>query len=266
MSKVILITGASSGLGEFLATYLAKQGHKVYGTSRNIKQDEFSFTALQMDVCSEASIQQALNVILEKENRLDVVINNAGLGLASPFEHTGMSEIDRLLDTNVKGVIRVCQAVLPIFRKQNSGKIIQISSIASEFGLPYRGMYCASKAAVERYTEALRMEVKKYGIQACIVQPGGIQTDISKNRMTSPMPIDSPYKESFERCYEVVNASVSHGLPLDPFGPVIEGIIQAGTLKRVYRVGKWTEKVPIFLKRLLPASWFEGILMGHFKI
>lgn len=266
MSKVILITGASAGLGEFLATYLTTQGHKVYGTSRSIQQEGFSFTALPMDVCHEESIRQVVNTIIAKENRLDVVINNAGLGLASPFEHTGMAEIDRLLDTNVKGVIRVCQAVLPVMRKQGSGKIIQISSIASEFGLPYRGLYCASKAAVERFTEALRMEVKKYGIQACLVQPGGIQTDINKNRMMSSMPSDSVYKESFGRCYEIVNASVSQGYPLEPFGPAIEKIIHSDKLKRVYRIGKLTEKISVILKRLLPASWFEGILLGHYKI
>jgi len=266
MSKVILITGASSGLGEFLATYLAKKGHKVYGTSRSIKQEGQAFNALPMDVCSDESINNAIEHIVAKENRIDVLINNAGLGLASPFEHTGMAEIDRLLDTNVKGVIRVCQAVLPIMRQQKSGKIIQISSIASEFGLPYRGLYCASKAAVERFTEALRIEVKKYGIQACTVQPGGIQTDINKNRMMSPMPSDSTYKASFERCYEIVNASVSQGYPLEPFGPALECIIEAKRIRRVYRIGKWTEKFSVLLKRLLPDFLFEGILSGHYKI
>lgn len=266
MSKVILITGASSGLGEFLANYLAQKGHKVYGTSRSIKQEGYLFTALPMDVCDNNSVENVINQILEKENKLDVLINNAGLGLATPFEHTGMAEIDRLFDTNVKGVIRVCQAVLPAMRKQGFGKIIQISSIASEFGLPYRGLYCASKAAVERFTEALRMEVGKYGIQACLVQPGGIQTDINKNRMMSPIPTDSVYKESFERCLTIVNASVSKGYSLEPFGPALEQIIQADKIKRVYRIGKLTEKISVILKRLLPASWFEGILLGHYKI
>jgi NAD(P)-dependent dehydrogenase (short-subunit alcohol dehydrogenase family) len=266
MSKVVLVTGASSGLGEFLAHFLAQKGYKVYGTSRNILQEGRLFTALSMDVCNEESIQNVVSHILKTEHRLDVVINNAGLGLASPFEHTRMTEIDRLLDTNLKGVIRVCQAVLPVMRKQGFGKIIQISSIASEFGLPYRGLYCASKAAVERFTEALRMEVKKFGIQVCTVQPGGIQTDINKNRMTSPLPENSPYAESFRRCYEIVNASVSQGYPLSPFGSFIERIIEAQHLKGVYRVGKLSEKLSVVLKRLLPNRLFEGILLGHYKI
>ena len=266
MKKVILITGASTGLGETLANYLAKQGHTVYGTSRSITQQGYAFRTVQMDVCEEAQIQLALAHILQNEGRLDVLINNAGLGLATPFEHTQEKEIDRLLDTNVKGVVKTCQAVLPIMRKQKSGLIIQISSIASEFGLPYRGLYSASKAAVERFTEALRMEVKQYGIQACIVQPGGIQTDISKNRMMSPIPDDSPYKASFARTLDIINASVSQGLPTDVFGPVVEGIIQSSKVKRVYRVGKLTEKLSVLLKRILPASAFERILISHYKI
>jgi NADP-dependent 3-hydroxy acid dehydrogenase YdfG len=266
MSKVILITGASSGLGEFLANYLSDMGHKVYGTSRSIEQQGRKFTAMAMDVCQDESVQHVVAEILAREKRLDVVINNAGLGLASPFEHTRMTEIDRLLDTNLKGVIRVCQAVLPTMRQQGHGKIIQISSIASEFGLPYRGIYCASKAAVELFTQALRMEVKKFGIQVCTVQPGGIQTDINKNRMTSPLPENSPYYESFRRCYEIVNASVSQGYPLSPFGPFMERIIEAQYLKGVYRVGKLSEKLSVVLKRLLPNRLFEDILLGHYKI
>lgn len=266
MAKVVLITGASTGLGETLATYLAQKGHVVYGTSRSISQQGYSFRTIQMDVCDEVQIQKAINHIVQNEGKLDVLINNAGLGLASPFEHTQEKEIDRLLNTNIKGVVKTCQAVLPIMRKQQSGLIIQISSIASEFGLPYRGLYCASKAAVERFTEALRMEVRQYGIQACIVQPGGIQTDISKNRLMSDIPEESPYKASFGRTLDIINASVSQGLPTEIFGPVLEGIIQSSRVKRVYRVGKLTEKLSVLLKRILPASTFENILISHYKI
>ncbi|MBC7390031.1 MAG: SDR family oxidoreductase [Opitutaceae bacterium] len=266
MSKVILVTGASSGLGEYLANFLSNEGYTVYGTSRSIQQEGRSFKTLKMDVCNTESVYNAIRTIIEKESKIDIVINNAGLGLASPFEHTSFEDIDRLFDTNVKGVIRVCQAVLPIMRSQRSGKIIQISSIASEFGLPYRGMYCASKAALERYTEALRMEVKKFGIQICLLQPGGIQTDINKNRMVSPIPANSPYKDSFNKCYEIVNASVSKGYPLEPFGPVVKAIIESKNIKGKYRISKFTEKLSVLLKTLLPASIFEGILIKHYKI
>jgi NAD(P)-dependent dehydrogenase (short-subunit alcohol dehydrogenase family) len=266
MVKVILVTGASSGLGEFLAQFLADKGHQVYGASRSMKGGNGSFKTLQMNVCDEQSVRQGVQQIISEQGRLDVVINNAGLGLATPFEHTHMEEIDRLLDTNVKGVIRVCQAVLPVMRQQQSGLIIQISSIASEFGLPYRGLYSASKAAVDRFTEALRMEVKKYGIQACIVQPGGIKTDINKNRMMSEIPPLSPYKESFDRTLAIINESVSGGLSPEVFGAVVDGIIHSPKVKRIYRVGKLTEKLSVLLKRLLPSSAFEGMLLKYYKI
>jgi NADP-dependent 3-hydroxy acid dehydrogenase YdfG len=266
MHKVVLVTGASSGLGEHLANYLTDKKYIVYGTSRSITQEGRRFKTLQMDVCDAKSVEEAIARIISEQGRLDVLINNAGLGLATPFEHTHMQEIERLFDTNVKGVVRTCQSVLPIMRNQKSGLIIQISSIASEFGLPYRGLYSASKAAVERFTEALRMEVKKYGIQACIIQPGGIQTDIGKNRLMSLIPSHSPYHQSFQRTLEIINGSVSQGLPPETFGPILEKIILAKRVKRVYRVGKLTEKLPVWLKVILPASLFERILLSHFKV
>lgn len=266
MSKVILITGASAGLGESLATYLASKKYKVYGTSRSIQSQGKNFETLAMDVTDMASVQAAVNTIVAKEGRLDVVINNAGLGLATPFEHTRSEEVLKLFTTNILGVTNVCQAVLPVMRKQQKGHIINVSSIASEFGLPFRGFYCASKAALDKITEALRMEVGKYGIQACVLQPGGIQTDINKNRLSSPIPENSPYKDSFQRCHEIINASVSLGLPTASFGPKVEQIIHRSRLKRKYKVGKFTEKLSVKLYHLLPSSWFENILKGHYKV
>jgi NADP-dependent 3-hydroxy acid dehydrogenase YdfG len=266
MQKVILITGASSGLGETIARYLHGRGYIVYGSSRKIDSVDLPFNKITMDVCDTNSVQTAIKQIIDKHGRIDAVINNAGLGLATPFEHVRIEEIDRLLDTNIKGVIRVCQAVLPIMRKQGSGKIINIGSIGSEMGLPYRGIYSASKAALNLLTESIRMEVKKYGVQACVLQPGGIQTDISKNRLSSPVPEDSPYKESFARCHQIINASVSKGLDTKIFGPIVERIIEAKSIKRKYSIGKFTEKLSVVLKSILPSGWFEKILINHYKI
>ncbi|MCU0429254.1 MAG: SDR family oxidoreductase [Cytophagaceae bacterium] len=264
--KVVLVTGASSGLGETIARYLHAQQYVVYGTSRKIEAMDFPFRKLNMDVCDSHSVTKAVERILSEQGRVDVVINNAGLGLATPFEHVRMEELDRLLDTNIKGVLRVSQAVLPIMRKQGSGKIINVSSIGSELGLPYRGMYTCSKAALDRMTEALRIELKPFGIQACLLQPGGIQTDISKNRLSSPIPDDSPYKESFNRTLQIINDSVSKGLPTEAFGPVVVKLIEAKRLRRKYKVGKFTEKLSVILKGILPSHWFEGILSSHYKV
>ena len=266
MSKVVLITGASSGLGLAIADYLAKRNFIVYGTSRNISGESYSFKSLQMDVGSTESIKSAIAKIVQTEGKIDVVINNAGLGIAGPVEHLVEADVVRVFDTNFLGVIRVCQAVLPKMREQKTGLIINVSSIGSEMGLPYRGAYSASKAALDRLTEAMRIEVKKYGIQACIVQPGGVATDISKNRLTAPLPADSVYKESFDRTYTIINESVSYGLPPESFGPEIEKIIKCKKVKRIYRIGKVKEKLSVLVKKLVSSHMFDNILRKHYKI
>ena len=266
MSKVILITGASTGLGEHMATYLVQKGYTVFGTSRSIEQQQKPFHTLDMDVCSEESVQKAVARILQEQGRIDVLINNAGLGIAAPVESLPIADVQRVFDTNVVGVIRTIQAVLPSMRAKKSGLIINISSIAAEAGLPYRGAYSASKAAVDRLTEALRLELTPFGIQACYVQPGGTRTDINKNRLKVSLPADSVYKETFDRTYALIDESVSQGIEPDVFGPLIEKIIQSPQVERSYRVGKPLEKFSVLLKRLLPTGVYERMIRNHYKM
>lgn len=266
MSKVVLITGTSSGLGGTIAGYLSAKGYIVYGASRSLSQGQPAFRPIVMDVGDEKSVQQAVDTILLEQGRIDVLINNAGLGIAGPVEHLLLADVKRVFDTNVFGVLRTCQAVLPSMRAQRSGLIINISSIGSETGLPYRGAYSASKAALDRLTEALRMELAPLGISACYLQPGGIMTDINKNRITTPLPAGSPYQESFARCYDIVNSSVSHGMETALFGPVVEKIIQARKVKRCYRVGKPLEKLSVFLKSALPGKTYEKLVSNHYQV
>lgn len=266
MKQVILVTGASSGLGEEMAAHLVRAGYTVYGTSRRIEGLEKPFHTLNMDVTDADSISTAVARILEREGRLDVLVNNAGLGIAGPVEELQLADVQRVLDTNVVGILRTCQAVLPQLRRQGSGKIINISSIGSEMGLPYRGLYSASKAAVDRLTEALRTELAPYGVQACVVQPGGVRTDINKNRIRVDLPQDSPYRASFEHTYRLIDESVQNGLPPEAFGKLVESIIRAPRLKRVYRLGKPLEKVSVLLKRLLPSNRFDKMIRKHYGL
>jgi len=266
MKKVIIVTGASSGIGKEMASYLSKLGHMVYGTSRSIKNQTNSFQSLEMDVCNEQSVQAAINKVIQEQGRIDVVINNAGIGMAGVPESLSVNDAEKVFNTNVLGVIRVCEAVIPIMRKNKGGRIINISSIAAEMGLPYRGIYSASKAAVQRYTEALRMEVKKYGIEACTVQPGGIATDINNNRLIAPIPESSPYKESFDRTYEIINNSVSKGMAAETFGPYMEALLNTSKLKRNYRIGNGSEKLSVIIKKMFPDYIFEKIISNHYKL
>jgi NAD(P)-dependent dehydrogenase (short-subunit alcohol dehydrogenase family) len=265
MSKVILITGASTGLGHFVATYLAQQGYVVYGTSR-VRASAKTFPMLVMDVTSTESIGDAVGHILDREGRIDVLINNAGLGIAAPVEELPLADVQQVFDTNVMGVIRMVQAVLPSMRNQKSGLIINISSIAAEAGLPFRGAYSATKAAVERLTEALRVELAPFGIQTCSIQPGGTRTDINKNRLRVSLSSDSVYKETFDRTYELIDQSVNEGIAPTLFGPLVDAIIKAPQAERLYRVGKPIEKLSVLLKRVLPTSVYERMIRNHYKM
>jgi NAD(P)-dependent dehydrogenase (short-subunit alcohol dehydrogenase family) len=266
MSKIVLITGASGGLGQSMAAHLAAAGHIVYGTSRRPQVEAKEFQLLAADVTNQQSIAGAVGQILQQHGRLDVLINNAGLGIATPVETAPLEDVQRLWDTNVTGVLRTVQAVLPGMRQQRSGLIINISSIGAEIGLPYRGIYSASKAAVDRLTEALRTELAPFGVQACIIQPGGVQTNINQHRLTVNLPPDNVYKRSFEDTYQIIDSSVSKGLDSAVFGKLVVSILQEKEVRAVYRVGKRTERLSVVLKRLLPRPMFENMIKKHYKL
>lgn len=266
MSKVILVTGGSSGLGASICSHLASKGYNVYGTSRSFLKDQPTYKFLKMDVGSRTSVESALRLIIEKEGRLDVLINNAGLGMAAPIEEGTEADIEKLFDTNFKGVLNTIQLTLPIFRNQKKGLIINITSIAAEISLPYRGFYCASKAAVEKITEALRMEVKDFGIKACTFQAGDIKTNINANRLTAQLPLSSSYTKVFTRINAEIHADVNNAVEPDYYAKKIYGIINATKIKRTYVEGRFIQRLSRFLSRILPGLWFERILLNHYKL
>ena len=199
MSKVVLITGASSGIGKAIATFLSAKGYIVYGTSRNPKNEkEFSFKLIALDVLKLDTINTAVNYIFEKEGRLDVLVNNAGMGITGPVEETPTDEMRAVFNTNLFGAIDVMKAVLPQMRKQNAGTIINVTSIAGYMGLPFRGLYSATKGALEIVTEAVRMEVKNFGIDIVNVAPGDFATNIAAGRYHTPIFENSAYKEDYQ--------------------------------------------------------------------
>lgn len=178
---VILITGASSGIGYEAAQILAQQGHSVYGAARRIERmeplREVGVRPLALDVTSDTSAQQVVDAIVEKEGRIDVLINNAGYGELGPIETTTMENAQRQLDVNVLGLARMTQLVLPHMRRQRSGRIVNVASIAGHITFGFAGWYNASKYAVEALSDATRMEVRPYGIDVAIVEPGGVYSD-----------------------------------------------------------------------------------------
>jgi NAD(P)-dependent dehydrogenase (short-subunit alcohol dehydrogenase family) len=173
MSKVVLITGGSSGIGKAIGEFLFHKGFTVYGTSRNPKKVINSiFPLIALDVRSVESIKHAVDKVISISKRIDVVINNAGVGITGPIEETPTDEMRNNFETNFFGPIEVIKAVLPQMRKQKSGLIINITSIAGYMGLPYRGIYSASKGALELVSEAISIEVKPFGINIVNIAPG----------------------------------------------------------------------------------------------
>jgi NAD(P)-dependent dehydrogenase (short-subunit alcohol dehydrogenase family) len=264
LKKVILITGASSGIGESIAYHLASLGHIVYGTSRNVFVNE-NIRTLKVDVCIQESVQAAVFQIIKERGHIDILINNAGLDMAGPSEQMSQSDIERLFNVNVFGAVRMINCALPYMRKNNSGLIINISSIAAASGLPYRGFYSASKSALERITESLRLEVSSLGIKACYVQPGCFATNINSNRILPNDLGDSEYNSSWNRVHDVINQTVNDGLNPSQLARLIERIINAKRIKSRYRIGKPIEKLSASMKGLVPGVLFEKILKIYFK-
>ncbi len=265
--KVVLITGGSSGIGKSIGEYLSDRNFKVYGTSRNPQnQTNSKFPLVALDVTKVETIKDAVASILEKEGRIDVLLNNAGVGITGPLEETPDIEIKRAFDTNYFGPLNVIKAVLPHMRKQGAGLIINITSIAGYMGLPYRGIYSASKGALELTTEAFRMELKDFNIQMTNVAPGDFATNIAAGRFHAPVIKGSPYETSYERTLNIMNDHVDHGKDPQEMAKAIYKIINTKNPRGHYKVGEPLQKFSIALKRILPDKVYEKILLKHYKL
>ncbi|SIS66446.1 Short-chain dehydrogenase [Zobellia uliginosa] len=266
--KVVLITGGSSGIGKSIGVYLKSKGFKVYGTTRNLaKHKNFEvFDLLELDVSDQNSIVAAVDHVTSKENRLDVLVNNAGVGITGPLEETPTEEVQKAFDTNVYGPLRMVQAVLPQMRRQKGGTIINITSIAGYMGLPYRGVYSATKAALSMLTEALRMETKAFGIKITTLAPGDFATNIAAGRYHSPLLEDSPYKEPYGNTLKMMNDDVSNGGDPIAVAKQVYEIVENSKPRVHYKVGSPLQKFSVVLKSLLPDKVYEKLLLNHYKL
>jgi NAD(P)-dependent dehydrogenase (short-subunit alcohol dehydrogenase family) len=266
MSKVVLITGASSGIGRAIASYLHEKSYVVYGTSRNPKGGEFPFAMVALDVTKKETITTAVAEVIAKEGRIDVLVNNAGKGITGPIEDTPTDEMRSNFETNFFGAIDVIKAVLPAMRKQGSGVVINVTSIAGYMGLPFRGIYSASKGAFELVTEALSMEVKPFGIRVVSVAPGDFATNIAAGRYHTPVFEDSAYKKVYRENLDLMDAHVDEGADPKMMAAAIHEVITKKSGKIHYKVGGFMEKFSIVLKRILPDRLYEKLLMNHYNL
>lgn len=198
--QTILVTGSNSGFGRLIVETLARQGARVFAGMRDpggknaqaaaelralAEREHLALDAVSLDVTDDASVQQAIDSVLQQSGRLDVVVNNAGVSYIGPLEAFSIAQVQQQFETNVFGVWRVNHAALPAMRAQKSGLLLQIGSIVGRIAFPFLGLYGATKFALESLTESYRYELAPYGIDAVIVEPGTYPTTISKNRVTS---------------------------------------------------------------------------------
>lgn len=266
MSKVVLITGGSSGIGKSIGEFLTDKAFKVYGTSRNPERYANSkFPIIALDVNNPESITTAISEILKTESSIDVVINNAGVGITGPIEEIPNDQIQLNFDTNVFGPINVIKAVLPQMRKQNKGLIINITSIAGYMGLPYRGVYSASKGALELLTEAFRMELKDFNIKMTTIAPGDFATNIAAGRFHAEVNPNSPYIKYKSVLNDIDEHVDSSGDPIE-VAKKVYAVINTKNPKVHYKVGAFMQKFSIVLKRILPDTMYEKLLLNHYKL
>ena len=263
---VILITGITSGFGRAMAARLNSDGHKVYGTYRKDSNQIPGVTYLKADVQDEESLKNAVNHVIEQEGRIDTVISNAGMGVGGPLEFTSIEDAQRQMDVNFMGMVRLLNQVVPIMRKQHHGHIICISSIGGLMGLPYQGMYSASKFAIEGYCEALRLEVRQFGIHITVINPGDFFTGFtaarSKNLPTEAQAAYPGYTASMAS----IESDERSGLQPDYLALRISRIVRKRRPANRYIIATLVQKSSFFLKKILPPKWYDNILASYYKL
>ncbi len=305
---VVLVTGASSGIGKACAEFLVARGCRVYGTSRHASRvlaeratPDFAplLRMIPLDVTSGESVDAAIGLVLACEGRIDAVVNNAGFGIAGAAELTTMDEAREQFETNFFGTVRVCRAVLPVMRQQGSGRILNVSSIAGQIGIPFQAFYSASKFAIEGFTEALRMEVAPFGIAVVLIEPGDFRTGFTvARRMTGPdvgrgegpdvgrgfSPADaasarraapkgdglrterSPYEERQARALAVMEHDETHGTTPEAVARLVHRLITMRSPGVRYAVGPVSEKLALILKRLLPSRLLSWGIAKYYRV
>ena len=267
--RVVLVTGASSGIGRSCAEYLAGRGLRVFGASRSVPEGSGagSVTSLAMDVRDEGSVARAVAILLERAGRIDAVVNNAGFGLAGALEETSAEEVGEQMDVNVLGVLRVTRAVLPTMRRQGSGHVINIGSIGGLLAVPFQGMYSASKFALEGMMECLRMEVRPFGIRVVLIEPGDHRTSFTENRrLAEASSGNTVYRTRMERAIGRMSADEQGGPDPERIARLVGRVIGTANPRLRYTIGPGSQRAAVMLKRLMPYAVVERILRSYYGI
>jgi NAD(P)-dependent dehydrogenase (short-subunit alcohol dehydrogenase family) len=262
--KVVLVTGASSGLGRATALLLARRGYRVYGTSRRPSADLDGVQMLVLDVREEGSAAESVRNVLDEAARIDVLVNNAGYLLSGAIEETSIDEAKAQFDTNFFGAVRMVAAVLPSMRARGGGRIVNIGSLAGLIGVPFEGFYSASKHALEGYTASLRHEVRPFNIHVSIVEPGFFGSELAAARQSPALTV-SGYDAARGRALAAFEAAITHGPAPGVIAAAIARVIADPAPRLHCRIGRDAVAVST-MAALLPQSVFERGLRRRFRL
>lgn len=273
MGKVILITGASSGIGYDAALMLAHKGHKVYAAARRMEMMEplrnDGVVPLKMDVTDADSMALGVQTLIDAEGRIDVLVNNAGYGYFGAIETVSDAEARRQLEVNVFGMASLCRLVIPHMRRQESGLIVNTSSIAGLIVLPFGGWYHVSKYSVEALSDAMRMELKPFGIKVSMVEPGGIRTDwgIIAAKHLSDSTKGTVYEADGSAEADLLDKAYRGPWLSNPkvVARAICRAVDSRNPRARYRIGRFSH-LGVAMHRLLPARWWDALLRRMMKI
>ena len=278
MKQVAIITGCSSGIGYETSILLAKNGFKTYATMRNIEKgdklkdiaekENLDLKIIKLDVTDDYSIKNAINEIIRETSRIDILVNNAGNNIAGTVEDLSIEEFKEQFETNFFGLVRVTKAVLPIMRNQNSGIIVNLSSIVGKMAIPLNSAYTSSKFAVEGFSESVRYELEDFGIKVILIEPGVIKSNfyenikMSKNSLTDP---NSPYQPITQKIFEAFLSMIQYAFPAKIVAEVILEAITSDNPKIRYAVGDDAKSITEAKKRLSDKEFENWVKEGFFE-
>ena len=243
----VLITGITSGFGRAMAEQFAAAGHKVYGTYRHASEPIPGVVYIKADVTDDAQVAATVNQVLEAEGRIDIFINNAGMGFGGPLEFASVEDARRQMDVNWLGMVRFVTRIVPAMRKQRGGKIFCFSSIGGLMGLPFQGLYSASKFAIEGYCEALRLETRDTGIRIIVIE------------------VHAAYPK-YAKSLSSIEHDENTGLKPEYLARKILKIAGKRHPAYHYIIASPLQKLSVFAKRILPSRWFAWILSLYYKL
>ena len=265
MSKVILVTGASSGIGRACADLLHERGLSVVGASRR-STEGVGWDSIVMDVDDDESVTQGVARVVAQYGRVDALVACAGWGLAGPSEESSLDDAHAQVETNFWGAVRAVNAVLPIMRANGGGRIVLMSSIGGIIGIPFQAFYSASKFALEGYGESLAYEVEPFNIHVTLVEPGNFATGFTQNRRTVATTPASAYAAASAKAIKVMEDDEVNGARPDQVALLVEQILYAVRPARRVSVGKFGERIGLVAKRLFPFRLFQKAARGSLGV